>query len=286
MITSGINVVTTARPAWFPENYTHPEFIARGGQAEVWRARAISGPSPVAIKRYFGPVSSSFYKETGYLIELQSDHVVQLYDLVDTLEGGKLVVLEYCSGGTLRTLLHSKNRLSVRRTLDVGRQIARALLAVHRLDIAHGDVKPENIFLSRNIGAPRWKLADFGLARHPGQLPGKPSLTPAYACPCQFSNHLTYESDVYSLAVVMLECITGHRPQAFKAKDLLVHVNEASLHRFLAHCLEKDPRDRPSMKEFFVYCKRRLMVETASNYLSDESRIVLKSAIEEELNDN
>ena len=261
MITSGINVVTTARPAWFPENYTHPEFIARGGQAEVWRARAISGPSPVAIKRYFGPVSSSFYKETGYLIELQSDHVVQLYDLVDTLEGGKLVVL-------------------------VGRQIARALLAVHRLDIAHGDVKPENIFLSRNIGAPRWKLADFGLARHPGQLPGKPSLTPAYACPCQFSNHLTYESDVYSLAVVMLECITGHRPQAFKAKDLLVHVNEASLHRFLAHCLEKDPRDRPSMKEFFVYCKRRLMVETASNYLSDESRIVLKSAIEEELNDN
>jgi serine/threonine-protein kinase len=94
----------------------------------------------------------------------------------------------------------------------MGIQLARGLEAAHARGILHRDLKPANILLARNG---QWKLADFGVAHVPDSsqtITGQFLGTPAYAAPEALAlGHFTDKSDVFGLAIVVIEAITGKR---------------------------------------------------------------------------
>jgi alpha-tubulin suppressor-like RCC1 family protein len=123
--------------------------------------------------------------------------------------------MAHVPGRTLKQVIKEHGRLSVRRTEEILRGVAKALSAAHAMGIVHRDVKPENIFID---GKGHALLADFGLARSMSNdthltMAGVAIGTPAYMAPEQIDgNDLDARGDIYSLGLVTWEMLTGHRP--------------------------------------------------------------------------
>jgi serine/threonine protein kinase len=128
--------------------------------------------------------------------------------------------MEYVQGMTLRALLDSRKRLDTDATLAIARQLADALESAHAQGIIHRDLKPENLLLD---SSGTLKVMDFGVARlaertsattQAGMVVG----TPAYMAPEQLlSEEVDARSDLYSVGVILYECLTGRAP--FEAKS-------------------------------------------------------------------
>src|SRR5665647_2362775 len=130
--------------------------------------------------------------------------------------------MEFVAGPTLAALLKA-GPLPTRTTSAIGRQLAEALVAVHDGHVIHRDVKPANVLLvdaaetpGGELSPPRVKLADFGIARVIDAarltLTGLTMGTATYLSPEQAAGAAVGPpSDVYSLGLVLLECLSGHK---------------------------------------------------------------------------
>jgi serine/threonine-protein kinase len=195
--------VLAARPAWLPEGYDDASFIGSGGQAEVWRARQVETGRVVCIKRYRALAGHGFYRELTVMLSVHAPNLVELVDVLDTASG-QMLVMEYCSGGTLRGRLESTGPLGLRDGVELGLQCLRGLRALQSHNLVHADLKPENIFIARRTGPPLYKLADFGIARTTRQFHHTPRLfSQAYAAPEQVAGFAIPASDIYSLCVIL-----------------------------------------------------------------------------------
>jgi DNA-binding beta-propeller fold protein YncE len=201
------------------KQYEITEQIGQGGMGSVYAARQPSMNRVVAIKLIsanFLQTKESrdrFQREVEIIAKLEHPHILPVYDFGE-LDGSPFIVMRYLSGGTMQDRLRSRS-LSRDQLLRSLEQIAEALDYAHERGIVHRDLKPANIIYDERGNA---YLADFGVAK---AATGEQDLTatggivgtPAYMSPEQArGNKLDGRSDIYSLAIVAYQALTGQLP--------------------------------------------------------------------------
>ncbi|NIM49556.1 MAG: protein kinase [Gemmatimonadales bacterium] len=205
------------------DRYLIDRELGQGGMGTVYVARDVKLGRLVAIKvvspeAVSGIGVQQFLKEIRYTARLEHHHILPLYDAGE-VAGHPYYVMPYVRGGSLRNLLERRQRLSVDQAVRIARGIGAALTYAHHNHVLHCDVKPANVLLSGDHAF----VADFGIARaiHSEAFEwGKRSEidtsagTPAYVSPEQASGerHLDARSDVYSLACMVFEMLSGQPP--------------------------------------------------------------------------
>jgi serine/threonine protein kinase len=189
--------------------------LGRGGMADVVRADDAATGEPVAIKLLRHPDVRNltrFRTEIEALEVLDHPSVVRLRGSGD--HGTRpYLVLDLVEGPTLAEVLLD-GPTGCAAALAIAEQLASALAHAHELDVVHRDVKPSNVlFDGFDPEAPRPRLADFGLARFSGTTrvtaTGTCVGTAAYLAPEQLEGRGGPPADVYSLGLVLIECLTG-----------------------------------------------------------------------------
>src|SRR2546423_8011812 len=195
--------------------YRAIERVGRGGMATVLLAEDERLGRHVAIKRLHAEspedTARRFRREAKLGASLNHPNLISVYDIV-TDDEGVLIVMEYVDGETLRDAI-DRGPLPTARAIEVLRGVAAALDHAHGEGIVHRDVKPANVLLGRNGQV---KLADLGIATavedtritKSGTVMG----TASYMAPEQLEGERSGpEADIYSLAVVAWEALSGRR---------------------------------------------------------------------------
>jgi serine/threonine protein kinase len=193
--------------------------IGNGGFSVVYKAEDTTLGRLVAIKQLLPDAFSEegsrewFIREARLTASLNHPNIVQTYALREQDES-LFLVMEYLPGGDLHTLVQEEGPLNRSTLLKVTTDICRALDTLHARNVIHRDIKPENILIAQ---PDHFKLADFGLAHanviaadSPDDATGPQPGTLLYMSPEQaLGREVTTRSDIYSLAVVLYEAITG-----------------------------------------------------------------------------
>ncbi|MFC8502128.1 serine/threonine-protein kinase [Pedococcus sp. NPDC057267] len=250
--------------------YHLTERIAAGGMGEVWRAHDATLDRDVAVK-VLRPDGSDdeafverFHAEARHSGGLSHPNIGTVHDFGDD-SGTAYLVMELLEGEPLSTIIRDRAPLPQEEVRDVLVQTARALQAAHEAGVVHRDVKPANIVVNADGYA---KLTDFGIARALNEAPmtqtGEVLGTPHYLSPEQAQGQPAGPlSDVYALAVVGYEMLTGRRPFSgdTMVTTALAHVSQPApqlsdeigepLRTTVMAALAKDPAKRPqSAAEF------------------------------------
>ena len=249
--------------------------LGQGGMATVYLADDLKHDRQVAVK-VLKPELAAVLGAERFVVEikttasLQHPHILPLFDS-GTADGFLFYVMPFIDGETLRTKLNRDTQLGVDEAVRIARDIADALDYAHRHGVIHRDIKPENILL--HDGRPM--VADFGIALAVSAAAGGRMTetglslgTPHYMSPEQATaeKEITARADVYSLASVLYEMLTGQPPHiGASAQQIIMKIitepaapitqlrksvpqNVAGA---LAKALEKLPADRFSTaKEF------------------------------------
>jgi eukaryotic-like serine/threonine-protein kinase len=208
--------------------------IGRGGMGAVWRAQHLGWEAPVALKIMNRDISARpealarFEREVRLAAGLRSPHVVQVLDHgLDEATRTPYIAMELLEGESLARRLKNAGRISPTETFHMFSELVRALTRAHAAGIVHRDLKPDNVFLVRNEEERLTKVLDFGVAKwtapdisesgltRPGSVVG----TPYYMSPEQIqgSREIDHRADLWALAAIACECLTGRRP--FEAPD-------------------------------------------------------------------
>lgn len=246
------------------------ERVGAGGSAEVYRGTDLATGRPVAVKRlradFHDPVARArFEREARLLADIQSPHLVSYVTHGADADGRFCLVTEWLTGETVDARL-SRGRVPDFEALRIVREAALGLASLHEAGILHRDVKPSNLFLAEGDEGRSVKLLDLGIATASGDL----SLTgqdlvigsPVYISPEQVrGEEPTALSDLYALAVVFYELLTGRRP--FLGTDTVTVLRQVltdppprlrasrpdlpgALDALLDRCFAKDPGRRPA----------------------------------------
>jgi eukaryotic-like serine/threonine-protein kinase len=207
--------------------YAVERVLGRGGMATVYLAEDLKHHRKVALKvlrpelgSLLGP--ERFVREIRMAAALNHPHILPLYDSgqipAPAGEDGPLFyVMPYVTGESLRQKLARETQLPVEQALAIVRQVAGALDHAHAHGLIHRDIKPENILLHEGEAM----VTDFGIAVAPGVADGERLTatgllvgTPEYMSPEQAAGERTLDarSDLYSLACVLYELLTGEPP--------------------------------------------------------------------------
>jgi serine/threonine protein kinase len=199
--------------------YRVEEPLGSGAASRVYRAVDEVLDRPVALKVFpqtgdepAGRAPDDHLREARLLARLDHPHLVELYDAGED-DGIGWTVMRLVGGGTLADRCRT-GPLPCAEVAAVGAQVAGALAYAHAHGIVHRDVKPANVLLEPDGSA---LLADLGIARLVGAsrttAVGMILGTPAYLSPEQVRGEpVTVASDVYSLALVLVECLAGAPP--------------------------------------------------------------------------
>ena len=191
-----------------------------GASAQVFLAEDVSLRRHVAVKilnRDWSPIRGflkRFRAEARSAAALNHPHIARVFDWGED-EGGPYLVLEYLSGGSLLDLLERGVRLSVSQAATVAAQASRGLAHAHARGLVHRDIKPANLLFDDEG---RVRVADFGVARVLAdgawtEPTGAGVGTARYSAPEQAQGLvLDGRADVYSLALVTFESLTGYVP--------------------------------------------------------------------------
>ncbi len=194
--------------------YRIVRLLGQGGMSDVYEAVDQRNDSAVAVKvvRATDPdLARRLAQEVRALARVEHRGLVRLLDTGLT-DGRAYLVMELVDGTTLAEALR-RGPLGPGRAATLGSELAGALAYVHGQGIVHRDVKPSNILLSADGGA---RLGDFGIARlldaSTLTIAGTTLGTAAYMAPEQLEDHqVGVSADVWSLGMVLLECLTGRR---------------------------------------------------------------------------
>jgi serine/threonine protein kinase len=197
------------------------ELLGRGGMGEVWRAHDTVTDRVVAIKVLPAHLSEDedfqrrFRREAHAAARLGTPHVVPIHDYGE-IDGRLFVSMRLIEGRDLDTVL-ADGALEPARAVRIIDQVARALHAAHKVGLIHRDIKPSNILLDDDDFA---YLIDFGIARAADETrmtkSGHMIGTFAYIAPERLDPQTQEDAraDIYSLACVLYEALTGEPPFA------------------------------------------------------------------------
>lgn len=250
--------------------------LGRGGMGTVYLARDTQLDRPVALKFLGALIDRSeefrqrFIREAKAAARVNHPNIVGIYDISASL-GKAYIAMEYIEGPSLHAYLKEKGRLSPREAVNFALQACAALGAIHQAGIVHRDIKPDNMLIARGNLI---KLTDFGLAKaEDARITGTNVTmgTPAYMSPEQtVQSDVDARSDIYSMALVLYEMLTG--ACVFAGKDVLqrrqedlppapgslVHGISPELDRIVLQCLANNPDDRLQSAEDLVKALRSL----------------------------
>ena len=195
------------------------EEVGRGGMASVYKAVQKNLNRTVALKVihknlvHYKEFLERFHREAQLSASLNHPNIVTIYDQ-GSENGIHYISMEYLEGLDLHHLIRDKGRLSTEESINIIAPVAEALDYAHNKGIIHRDIKSSNIIITSDGRA---ILTDFGIAHavtatkltQSGMIIG----TPDYMSPEQaISGQVDAQSDLYSLGVVIYECITGDLP--------------------------------------------------------------------------
>lgn len=253
--------------------------LGAGGMGEVWRATDVIVGRDVAIKVLSSVFLSDverlvrFEREARLLGQLNHPNIAHLYG-VEEHDGERFIVMECVEGEDLATRL-KRGRIPLDESLDIARQIARALEEAHQKGIVHRDLKPANVKITPDGLV---KVLDFGLAKAWDKAaPSSPDLsrsptlteagtaagailgTAAYMSPEQARGRtVDKQTDIWAFGVVLFEMLTGRRLfEGDTLSDVLASVLRSdpewsavpketpiAIRRLLARCLARNPKER------------------------------------------
>jgi eukaryotic-like serine/threonine-protein kinase len=246
--------------------------IGSGGMGEVYRARDTRLGRDVAIKVLPALLATDpdalarFEREMTTLAAVSHPHIVAIHDV--GREGATAYAVTELLDGEALAEIAARGPVPIRKALEYGVQIARALAAAHDRGIVHRDLKPGNVFVT---GDGQIKVLDFGLARNTaaaaaggatmtGTTPGMVMGTVGYMAPEQARGlAVDHRADIFAFGCVMYELVSGRRAfQRDSVADTLSAIlkedppplsgaNVAAppaLERVIQRCLEKNPAER------------------------------------------
>jgi serine/threonine-protein kinase len=257
--------------------------IGHGGMATVYRARDKRLNREVAIKvihrhlRENQEVAARFVSEARAVAKVRHPNIVEVYDVSDSEDPERYLVVEFVSGTTLRKLLAERKRLPPEIAAALVFEVAQGLEHAHLHGVIHRDIKPENVLIAlprvalektasqRTLTTEaRIKIADFGIAKlldaqgvtSTGQVLG----SPAHMAPEQIEGgDVCASADIFGLGVLLYECLVGKLPfdgknpaqvlrrvldGSFTAAERAEKSIGAEWSRIVGRALEHEPGDR------------------------------------------
>lgn len=273
--------------------YEIEAFVASGGMGTVYRARHIILGDRVAIKVLRPELRANpewlrrFQREGQAARRFSHPNAVAVYDLRTSANGLVYMVMEFVEGRALDEELARRGRFTPAEALEALEPVARVLEEAHKQGVVHRDLKPANVMLKHEADGSVWvelldlgiaKLREFAATAGDGETPltvaGQILGTPYYMSPEQWGERqrdgnpeIDGRADIYSLALLFYELITGARP--FKAKTLaelrLAHVGTlpprldevvpavpGAFARAVERGMAKDRGDRPATAAAFA----------------------------------
>ena len=267
-LTSGTSEVAARLGIALADQYRIVGELGAGGMATVYLAHDLKHDRKVAIK-VLKPELAAVLGADRFVVEikttasLQHPHILPLFDS-GTADGFLFYVMPFIDGETLRAKLDRETQLGIDEAVRIARDVADALEYAHQHGVIHRDIKPENILL--HDGRPM--VADFGIALAVSAAAGGRMTetglslgTPHYMSPEQATaeKEITGRSDVYSLASVLYEMLTGDPPHTgASAQQIIMKIIAepvqpvtalrksvpANVAAAVAQALEKLPADR------------------------------------------
>jgi hypothetical protein len=200
--------------------------IGAGGMGSLWKAKNLQLDALVALKLIRADVATKeaderFITEARTLARLRHPNIVRVFDFGRTRHEDPYIVMELLQGETLGGRLDRTSRLAPAQALQLILPIVDALVAAHAKGVVHRDIKPDNVFLADDDGRLQPKLLDFGIAKtttglderrltRTGTVVGSPEyLSPEQA---RGAEGIDFRTDIWSLSVVIYECLTGQLP--------------------------------------------------------------------------
>jgi serine/threonine-protein kinase len=268
--------------------------IGSGGMGSVYKALEPEMNRMVGVKILHPKLAnrkdlvSRFRREARAMSQLTHPNTVKVFSFGELDDGPLYIIMEFLEGKNLNQTVRSEGPFATDRALPILIQACGALDEAHKAGIIHRDLKPENIFLVQSAGLRDYpKVLDFGLAKvgerqmRPGSViltqEGMVFGTPEFMSPEQAQGRsLTAASDIYSLAVILYEVLTGKLP--FDAKNAMdyiqLHVTgkptplsqrvpgktfPALLEQVLDRALAKRPEDRFATAAHFAMAMQHVL---------------------------
>ncbi|TWT54290.1 Serine/threonine-protein kinase PknB [Rubripirellula amarantea] len=280
--------------------YELGEILGVGTVGTIYAAKRVGSDEIVAVKKLHPNVSQDpnirarFEREMLILSRLTHPNIIAYYGGGD-MDGQLFYIMELVDGGTVKDLLARQGMISWPVVAELARQICSALQHAHNYGVVHRDLKPGNLFLTRNG---ELKLGDFGIARdlhntdltHSGMTVG----THAYMAPEQITGDtsISGKADLYALGCCLYEMLTGQKvfPGENFAQLFERHLHSTPPHvknlifdcpdemdAIIHQCLEKKVEDRP----FNARTVQGVMLELAEKYDLSHAKTTADRAVDD-----
>ena len=245
--------------AYVADRYRIVRYLGSGGMGTVYQAEDEKLNVSVALKflNLLDPDEQHlemFLNEVRLAREITHPNVCRIFDVGE--HGGRhFLSMEHVEGQDLASLLRRFGRLPKERAITIAIEICNGLEAAHQRGILHRDLKPSNLMID---ASGRAKIMDFGLANFSRVAEQRTEIagTPDYMAPEQRRGESSVRTELYALGLILYELFTGRRAN----RDLTSEENATDIlgsgsyfdevdpivERVIRHCLERDPRLRPS----------------------------------------
>lgn len=204
-----------------------------------------------------------FVREVGLLQQIKHENIIRYFDFYQDPHF-LYVVMELCRGGEVFAKIVELKRFGERNAAFLGRQMLQALDYIHKLNIAHRDIKAENFMLSENSVTSNVKMIDFGMATkfEDNQVLTELCGSPHYLAPELIGQKYNHLADVWAFGILLYLLMYGHYPYDAKhPRDIMVKIlteqiqwqTKATLSKnalnFLKCLLEHNPKKRMTAKD-------------------------------------
>jgi eukaryotic-like serine/threonine-protein kinase len=267
-------------------HYRVLEKLGGGGMGIVYKAQDLKLGRTVALK-FLPPTlgcdeeaKQRFVHEAQAASALDHPNICDIHDIGQSEDGQLFIVMTSYEGEPLNARI-ARGPLRIPEALDITAQVAHGLSEAHKAGIVHRDVKPSNIFITKNDVA---KILDFGLAKLSVRTAitrtGSSMGTAAYMSPEQArGEQVDHRTDIWSLGVVLYEMISGKLPFLAEYQNALMYAIQSAepepltavrtgvpmeLERIVRKCLMKEPGERYQHADELVVDLKALKVVSSS----------------------